>query len=198
MKIEQKSKWYKIGKLQALYIGGGLLVVILGFFMASLWSTSRDNMVLALLTVLLIPAGAFSIYKGIKRPDSDAVIVGAKKPVGPVNSLNIYARRDESGKLLADRVVFENVKKPLGQPQQCVNNGNWYHVHIFDLATNKLKPFVLPDNQYFDPAEFANVINMPAHKKLFERKVSLLQKIAPGILLVAFLIAAIALVAVGG
>lgn len=197
-KIEKKNRWFQISKLQAIYLIGGVLALLLGFWMGSLWGTSRDNLMLALLTILLLPAGAFLIYKGIKRPEVAAVIVGAKAPIGVVNSVNIYAKKDENGKLMPERVAFENVKKPLGQPQQCVNNGNWYFVHIFDLVTGKLKPFVLPDSQYFDPAEFANVINMPAHKKLFTQKVSLLQKIAPGILLVAFIASAIALVAVGG
>lgn len=183
-------------KKQIVYIVGGLICLSVGFVLAMLWSEQRDNMFLTMAIILLFPSGAFLVYRGWnKTTDIETVIVGQKKVTTPVNSLNIYAKKDrETGKIYPEKVVFEMLPNPMGQPQQCTNNGKWYHVHIWDLATNKLSPFVLPDSQFFDPREFANVIKMPAHKKLFSRKMSMIQKIGPWVMVVAFLISIIGMV----
>lgn len=198
MQIKKNEKRKLPTKKQVLYLACGIVALLLGFWMAILYSADRTNMIVAMGTIILIPGGGFLLYMGIRRAEREAVIVGSKKPLGPVNSLNIYARKDENDKLVPDKIVFENVKRPLGQPQQCTNNGNWYFVHIFDLVTGKLKPFVLPDSQFFDPSEFGNVLEMPAHRRLFEKKISLLQKVAPWVMVVALLISIIGIVAVGG
>ena len=48
-----------------------------------------------------------------------------------------------------------------------------------DEETKELKAFILPDTQYRDPREFANNLNIPAHRKLAQRRASLVQKVAP-------------------
>ena len=179
-----------------VYFVGGALAVSLGFMLGGMWSETRNSMLLAIATISLIPFGVFLIWKGWNKvTDVEAVIVGSKKPTTPVNSLNIYAKKDkDSGKIYPEKIEFTWMEKPMGQPQQCLNNGKWYYVHIWDIAKNTLKPFTLPDSQYFDPREFANVIKMPAHKKLFERQVSTFQKVAPWVMVVAFLISVLGLI----
>ncbi len=171
------------------YFAGGIVALFVGFLMAMAWGENRGNMLLAMGTILCWPGGAYLLYRGIQKRDQEAVIIGADKPKGLVNSLSIYAKKDsETGRIYPEKIVFEWEENPLGQPQQCINNNRWYYVHLWDIAKGKLVPFALPDSQYFDPREFANVITMPAHKKLFERQATLLQKIAPFVMVVAFLI----------
>ena len=199
VKIEELNKrnwryWRKYWK-QSLCVIGGLLVLAVGFILATLWTGQRDNMFLTLGVIVAWPGGIYLIYRGIRGAEHDVVIVGSEKPAGPVNSLNIYARKDKTtGKICADKVAFDMVYEPQGQPQQCTNNGKWYYVHIWDIAKQELLPFILPDSQYFDPREFANVIKMPADKKLFERQASMLQKVAPWVMVVAFLISILGMV----
>jgi cytoskeletal protein RodZ len=50
---------------------------------------------------------------------------------------------------------------------------------IKDERLNTFKQFSLPDTKYRDPREFANNLNIPAHRALAQREASLLQKIAP-------------------
>lgn len=178
-----------------LYVTGGLVALAVGFFLTILWTENRANLFFTMGVIVTWPGGVYLIYHGIRGPEHDVVIVGSDKPTGEVNSLNVYAKKDESsGKIYPEKVAFEMVYKPLGQPQQCTNNGKWYYVHIWDIAKQKLVPFVLPDSQYFDPREFANVINMPAHKRLFEHQASMLQKIAPWIMVVAFMVSILGMV----
>lgn len=186
--------WIKYWK-QSLYVIGGLGALLVGFFLALLWAENSGDILLAMGVIVTWPGGIYLIYRGIRGPERDVVIVGSAKPTGEVNSLNIYARKDkDSGKIYAEKVAFEMTYEPLGQPQQCINNGKWYYVHIWDIGGNKLIPFVLPDSQYFDPREFANVIKMPAHKRLFERQASMLQKVAPWIMVIAFIISLLGMV----
>lgn len=179
--------WTKYWK-QSLYVVGGLLVLVVGYFCALLWSGQRDNIFLTIGIIVIWPGGVYLLYRGMRSPERDVVIVGSDKPsIGEVNSLNIYAKMNkDTGKLYPEKVTFEMLLHPEGQPQQCTNNGKWYYVHIWDIAKRRLKPFALPDSQYFDPREFANVIMMPAHKRLFERQASMFQKIAPWIMVFAF------------
>lgn len=174
---------------QLAYIGGGATSLVVGFIIATAWAVDRSSLLLTMGVIIFWPGGAYLLYRGLKKTDSEeVVIVGADKPTSIVNSLNIYAIKDEeTDKIYPQKVVFEWVEKPKGQPQQCLNNNRWYYVHIWDIEKLILKAFTLPDTQYFDPREFANVIVMPAHKKLFERQATFMQKIGPFVMVLAFM-----------
>lgn len=196
-KLEKREITNKSGRRLWLSLLG-LAGMAVGVYLFGVWNAQPQNTILGLATVSLILGGAYVVYLGFKRRDSVVVVnAGGDKPGNKIaNSLNIYARRNEATKqIYPEKVVFELVEKPLGQPQQCTNNSKWYYVHMWDIDKGILTPFVLPDSQYFDPREFANVIKMPAHKKLFERRVTLLQQIAPWAMVVAFVVAIIGFIA---
>lgn len=227
LKFWQKSKdeelkgasfWQRIWLYRArlLYFIGGIAALVGGYILAQYWQGHRESVLLTMAVILLFVGGVILLIKGwrVTRYE-EAVIVGAKKPEGPVNSLNIYAKKDAgTGQLYPEKIAFELVNSkgqvvtettplekgehPIGQPWQSLDNGQWYHLNIWDIAAGKLKPFMLPDSQYFDPREFANVITMPAHKKLFERRATLFQKIAPWIMLVGFIASGFFLIVAGG
>jgi len=98
------------------------------------------------------------------------IITERSVPAGQVNSLDIYP----------DKIVFEDVTEPEGQPWKCENDGKSYHVHIWDEENKKLKEFQLPDQVYMDPRIFAErVLELPAHRRIFRRKQTLLQQLSP-------------------
>ena len=69
---------------------------------------------------------------------------------------------------------------------KCVGLKGNYFVNIWDEASKRLIPFVLPDQQYCDPIVFAQrVLGLPAHKKIFERKPKLLQRLKTALLVIA-------------
>ena len=195
------SLWQKLwrDRVRWCYLVGGSVGVLLLSLFGQLWSADRGNLVLTLGMLLLIAGSGFLFYRGWKTTRQEkVVIVGAEKAVGNVNSLNIYARKDErTGQIYPQKITFEWVENPTGQPWQCLNNGNWYFLHIWDIVSERLMPFILPDSQYFDPAEFANVISMPAHKKLFARRATMFQKIGPWIMIAAFIISIFGLLVMG-
>jgi len=104
--------------------------------------------------------------------ETDRRVIIIDKPVSKeiVNSMNIYH----------DKIIFENIKKPEGQPWKCKNDGKSYHVHIWDSELQALKEFSLPDQTYFDPQILATrVLELPAHRRIFRRKQTLLQQLSP-------------------
>ena len=191
-------------------------LLCLSWWMMQLWGADRDNTILAILSVIPLPVGVYLIYwVWSKRHDDSTIPIvlpggiteasGGKKKVWPkANSLNIYARKGEVDgveRILPQRIIFEWLPKEElvrlgGQPWQCVNNNQWYFVNIIDMASGLLKPFILPDSQYYDPAEFATVIDMPANKRMFALTGSMFQKVAMSGMLIALVIASIVLIAV--
>ena len=107
-----------------------------------------------------------------------------------VNSLDIYEHE----------CLFEQVENPLGQPKRCKNDGKYYYVHIEEPKNDHaLKPFELPDFQYYDPENFGQrVLTLPAHRQLFKRKVKMGQIISGVILGVLIGVEVIIMVAMGG
>lgn len=178
-------------------VGLGVALLAVGFWLGGMWGEQRQNMFLALMVIAAVPGGVFLIWQGIKKVDAAVVIVGTAKDkqIKQANCLNIYASRDSEGQVSADRLEFSEVYNPQGQPQQCLNDGKWYYVNIFDLNKKRLIPYILPDNTYIDPAEFGNVIEMPAHRKLYQQEVSLFQKASLVFMLLAFVASLIGMVA---
>jgi len=134
------------------------------------------NMVFGVSGVVMAVGSIFVFRYYWKKEDSLSVehIGGVQKD--KANSLNIYP----------DKVEFANVYEPEGFPMQCVNLRKKFYVNIWDEASKKLVPFVLPDQQYYDPKVFAQrVLGLPAHRKLFERKPKLLQKLKTALLVCA-------------
>lgn len=156
------------------------------------------NALLGVAAIGLIGGGIYAIIQGLKSVDRGYKVVTAGSGNGKskaeqiiANSLNIY--RDE--------VKFEKLEDDMltGQPWKCRNDGKYYYTNILGTAFGghipELVRFQLPDTQYRDPREFANYINIPAHRKLAQRKANLLEKITPWALVVAILIIGIIMIA---
>lgn len=203
MKDKLKTKlWQRIwaNRVRWLCLLGGIGALVGAWFLGQLWAVDRSNLFLTVVVICLFAGGPVLLYRGWKiSRTSETVIVGKGKMQGPANSLNIYIAKDEdTGRMIPKKIAFELKKNLTGQPWQCLNDGCWYYLNFFDLTKKALVPFNLPDSQYFDPREFANVITMPAHKKLFELRQTLFQKVAPWIMLVGFVAAGFFLLVTGG
>jgi hypothetical protein len=162
-------------------IGGG---VALG----AIWMDNPESTILGIACIAAIIGGVWLVYSRLRAPTpTGSVIVATGGPTGgrksTANSLNIYVKKDEdTGDVVPDRVVFEDMAKPMGQPQHCLNDNKWYHVHIWDLEKRSLRAFSLPDAQYSDPAILARYLEQPAQKRYLRHRPSLLRFVGPGIL----------------
>lgn len=189
-----------------LWMGLGILLLLAGVGLGYLWMADQRNSLLALATIAVWGGGGYLIYrqlKGqVKGEDHQIIVIpgeNIKTKTGSVNSLNIYAKKDDSTSIIyPEKIAFEWVEKPRGQPQKCLNTGKWYYVHLFDIASKKLIPFTLPDIRYSDPALMARYLDLPAQKKYMRHRESLGKYIGPGILAVLCIVAFVVIIALGG
>lgn len=163
-------------RLVMLIMAGG--ITIAGVAMFAIYFVTQ-NMAVGGPSIFLIGGGGilFKYYWG-KTDDAVVQHFGAVNKE-QVNCLSIYP----------GRLVFENVENPEGYPWGCLNDKKNYFVLIWDEAVKKLVPFVLPDQQYYDPSVFAErVLELPAHQKIFTRKPNLYQKLKTALLVLAIAI----------
>jgi len=189
-KLRSKPRIKKRGGRRWWLVGIGVVVLVLAYWLMTLYGQNRESMALGLVAILSLGGGGFAIYQGFKTKTVGVILTPGGGKVAIVldaNCLNIYPDHLEFAKLPD--------KELLGQPQRCHNDNKFYYVHIWEKEKDKLKAFMLPDTTYRDPREFANNLNIPAHRELVKGEVSLVQKIAPfalvagmGIMLFAFLV----------
>ena len=195
-----------------LLLGAGIGSLVLGVWVGSFWMASPDAIALGFLTIVLFIAGGILIRRQIKHRSD--IIGGAVVNIGQAsgadkgkvgkngdapNSLNIYAAYDADVKaIVPQRIVFENVYNPMGQPQRCLNTNKDYHVHIWDLKKSQLMPFTLTDRKYTDPSILARYLGLPAQRKYLRNRESLMRLIGPGLLVVGVLAAFVTIIALSG
>ncbi len=158
-------------KFYMLVLSAAVAIIGLALFVIYIFTY---NMAVGSLGFLMIAAGAFAFRYYWQKESSISVehIGGVNRDT--YNSLNISD----------GRVEFANVYEPKGFPMTCLNDKKKYFVNI-DLGKT-LTPFVLPDQQYCDTIVFAQrVLGLPAHRKIFERKPKLLQKLKTAFLVMA-------------
>ena len=203
-----------------IILGIGLGCLVFGVVFGAIWMANPLNQFLGILTIALFMAGVIicirqfrgrhNIGEGatvnITAPTTVTVKEGEPQPQkqevikeGTINSLNIYAGMDaDIGKVVAQRVVFEAMVSPMGQPQRCLNLGKDYYVHIWDIKKGRLVPFILPDSKYTDPSILARSLALPAQRKYLRNRESLLRLIGPGLLIVGVLVGFITIIALSG
>lgn len=162
---------------------GGAVLTVAGLGGCVVWYQNR-NEIIAIISVLALCIGLYLVWRGYKERDAGVIYTDDKgetvtKLLGNENSINIYAQKIGDNTLpLA--IKFENIKNPKGYPRKLRNNGKRYYVHINDIETGELLPFMLPDKMlYYDPREYARALTMPAHRKMFTRRMGLLEKLKP-------------------
>lgn len=157
-----------------MILSGTIAITGLGFFVVYVLTTA---IALGTSGIVMLVAGLIAFrYYWKKEENLSVEYIGGGERGGIVNSLSIYQ----------EKVVFENVDKPEGFPWRCVGLKGTYYVNIWNVENSKLVPFILPDQQYCDPTVFAQrVLGLPAHRKIFERKPKLLQKLKTVLLVVA-------------
>lgn len=164
------------------------IAVIIGAGLFGIFIKTTNNAIGAP-AIMLMAAGAIA-FKHYWSQSTDSVNkqIGEKNRM-QVNSMNIYSRK----------IVFEEVHNPLGFPWQCLNDKKHYYVHKWDEATNRLTEWVLPDQQYIDPAVFATrVLSLPCHRKIFRRREKLMQKLKTAMLVLGILIVWLLIITTSG
>lgn len=161
----QVTKRYTLrGVMLGVSVSGGLIAIAAFalYFMT-------QNMVAGAVGVILSFASAISFKYFWDKQDSIKTEHIGRVPTKKVDCLNIY--RDE--------IVFEdfpgtNGDSPKGFLWESDNDHKKYWVNLGkDIRSEgaELTPFVLPDQQYYDPGVFATrVLELPAHRRIFRRR----------------------------
>lgn len=175
-----------------MMVAGGIGIVAgIGFFALYL---STGAAFLGAFGVTCAVAGGFLLYHYWRKVEGEIALTkfgdfDTPVPAEAINCLNLYR----------DRVVFEHYvpadrNTPEGFPMECLNDHNKYWLNISDDNYNQeqtgLKPFMLPDNQFYDPVVFAErVLELPAHRRVMKRREKL-----PGVIKTALLVVTIIII----
>lgn len=145
----------------AVLLVGAALAVIYVFTM---------NLALGFVGIPFLFAGGLGFYYYWSQSKDIQVKYVGDVPTGQVNALVIYQ----------DGIKFQNVANPQGFVWYWIDDGKPYYLYWDNPSTKKLEPYVLPDQQYYDPQVFAErVLTLPCHRKIFMRRSDLMQKLKP-------------------
>jgi hypothetical protein len=150
------------------------------------------------ISIVALIGGGACMYFGWKS-NNEYISFSSNNPLDKSRDKTFIAN---SMVIYPNQLKFENLPEPalLGQPRRCRNDNKFYYVLIEGSAFKGKKPgelveFTLPDTQYRDPREFANNLNIPAHRRLAQRKANVLEKFSPLIIIGAMIIIGIVWVA---
>lgn len=181
-------------------MGLGAFIICLGLLAGFMYY--RDTQVLyAAVTVLMLPIGGWLIMTGYQMSDGGVVITqkGQKVDVKSFNSIIIYGKKKSDGTVVNDRIEFANLDNPEGTYWKCRNNRRYYYVYVFDPLIQKMRPFEMPDNQFFAPELLYGAIRMDAVKDWAKPRPNGIQMVIKwGAMLAALGIGAVILLALGG
>jgi len=184
------GKKIKVSPLRLAGIVGGILLVLLGFFLFYEYSKNIHNMILGIGGFVLVGGGGLLVYLMFQAGGGIFSVGESATKRAPLEEINALI-------ISPDLVYFEQLAPkdvPTWQARKCRNNGKLYWIFKETITKDKLRvreKFVLPDTAYRDPREVANYLNIPAHRRLAQREASLFQKIAPGLIVVAMLVVGI-------
>jgi hypothetical protein len=156
----------KRGVMLGVFGGMGFIGVILLFA----YVLAGNNLVFGFISVPFLFAGGLGFYYYWNQSKDLQVRYIGDVPKEQVNSLVIYP----------DKLLFENVNNPGGFIWHWVDDGKPYYLNWWDPVKKRIEPFILPDQQYYDPQVFGErVLELPCHRKIFARKQDILNKLKP-------------------
>ncbi len=188
---KQPKEKRKIDTRRTVFIGGGILLVVLGCAVTTFMATNMRGNPLVIFGMAMVIAGGYLTFKGIRGESvsgsgtgwnpmrsarKELVDVTVPRPKGNENCLRICP--NELGGMR-----FEHVDSPLGYPWLCENDNRHYFVEAWDPTTKTMVPFELPEPKYFSPKEFANIVDAEPIRRFFENHNDRLEKMAPWIFL---------------
>ena len=150
-----------------LALTGGIALLGLAFAVIYIFTM---NMALGFIGVPLMFVGGLGFYYYWGQSKDIQVRYVGDVPAGQVNALVIYP----------DGIKFQDIANPQGFIWHWIDDGKPYWIYWDNPVTKRLEPFVLPDQQYYDPQVFAErVLSLPCHRKIFQRRQDLFHKLKP-------------------
>lgn len=181
----------------------GLGLIGVGVFLGSFYISDPKNIAMGLVATILIAPGGWLAYTSIRQGNLIFTFDGKKsKYTGNENTVILFAGRNAETKHDEPILIsfLELNHPPRGARLHYFRN---YKKHFYELfnntASKHLEPVKLPDKKPFPPRLFQLPATMQIYKEAIEYSPpTLMQKVAPGILLIAMLLVGILMVMTGG
>ena len=183
-------------------ISGAALIGV-GLIFGAIYFADIKNMFAGVIAVFFIGPGILLTYTGLKQGESGfAFNAKGQKYTGRENAIVLIAERKEGMQkdipIMIKFVELEN--PPKGARLHYVRNLKKHCYELFNnTKTNELEPVRLPDKKSFPPELYKIPATMQPYKDYMDYSPpTLLQKVAPGILLLAMGIVGLLMLVTGG
>lgn len=177
----------------------GSILGIVGLIFGVLYTSNNMNYGLAMLAVITLGPAIYLLYAGLRTGESGFVMQQSRvKVTGEENAL-IWCAKRTGDKDIPTYLAFLKIslnKIPTGARLKYLRNIK-RHVYelIYDTSERKLKPVTLPDKKNFSPELFKIPATMQPVKDYLEYSPpTMLQKMAPWVIMVAMIIVGILMV----
>jgi drug/metabolite transporter superfamily protein YnfA len=183
-----------------IYFLAGVMVVCGGILVFLWYSAPREFAFFGVIGVGVVATGGYLLYANMNTVKSSAVVnIGKTYEIsGQENCLNLYARKNSLGKVVLDKLIFETMTKPEGQPHQVLNNNKHYYFNKWNMEKNKIEPLELADEPSIPPDVLAKYIELPAQRKYLKHRDSMMKMIGPVVLAVFNIITFFVIIALSG
>jgi len=180
----------------------GVALVALGILAVPFYFADRNNYFAVGIMMGAFAGGGFLIYTGFTGVKAGVLFSSnnGKKVTGKENAIVIYARRDTAtNKDVPYKIEFEEVDHvPEGATLHRLRNDNKHYYELMNVTTaasKKLVPVTLPDKRAFPPELFRIPATMQPYKDYMDYSPpTLLEKVAPAVLLGAIFLVGILMV----
>ena len=180
----------------------GIVLLCPGAFFGYLYLENVQVIFFGIGASVFIALSIFMVYQSFQAGESGFSFKGKRRYTGKENAIILFARRNGDEGEVKDVPVairFHELKPehiPRGARLHYVRNlKKHYYELLYNTTTKKLEPVILPDKKSFPPELFKIPAAMQTYKDAIEYSPpTLLQKVAPGILLLAMGIVGILMV----
>lgn len=179
----------------------GIVLFCFGVFFGYMYLNNERLIFFGVGAVFTFAPGLLLIYQSFKTGESGFFF--KKKYTGKENAVVLMARRNGQGtKDVPVGIRFLEIKPhqlPKGARLRYIRNlKKHFYELLYNPITKKLEPVVLPDKKSFPPELYKIPATMQPYKDYMEYSPpTMLQKVAPGILLLAIFIVGILMVMTG-
>lgn len=174
----------------------GIVFAIIGLLSGRVYMVDVNNMFMGGLAVFTLAPAAFFFWWSFKAGET-GFNMSRKKHVDRSNAIIIMARKNGNGKDVPVGIKLANVRKlpPMSTRHYVRNWRKHMYEFINDTANKKLIPVTMPDKTPFPPEYFQlPAIFQPYKDAVDYTPPTMMQKIAPGILLLTMVIIGILMV----
>jgi len=201
--MQRAKKIKRVLPISWRFLIPGVVLVLIGVAIGSIYMLDRTNILAGMACAITIAGGGLLAFKGIKFGGSGFLFTnGQRKITGRENAIILFAQRDpETQKDVPLMIKFvELANPPKGARLHYVRNLKRHFYELYNnTTTKKLEPVILKDKKSFPPELFQIPAVMQTYKEAIEYSPpTLLQKVAPGILLLAMGVVGILMVMTTG